>query len=631
MGDGDSTKVDVPDVYLIHDGTLDLEVLADAAPEQPITVLDWEQREAPPEGVRVLVYLDIDRMRELAPLGLERRWQVGVLPHPEAGRARRALGVKNDLKGALQHALTVEAVEADVLTCNERIVFASVMVGEALNLRPYDINKTPARRAYIIDALKTVKNLKLKGYGITTAKDQKVQLAAFGFVILDHTQSRLVGRSFSGALGLADGRLTLLALAPRSILGFLWFLLRIALPRKISLARLPGALGIISSERLLIESDHEIEYTLDGVLESAEAIEFRILEKRMLVLPGAAINLEQEPAPEKDRFKVHHLPVGETAKQMAGARLPFFNHASEEEYRDLFLALRENAVVSSSYLVLMVLSVLLALSGLYADSAPVIIGAMILAPLMAPIISLAMGLARTRVSLIRSSLRTLLIGIGAGLSCAIVAAWVLPLNDITGEMQARLSPTLLDLSVAVISGIAGAYAHAKEEIAKSLAGVAIAVALVPPLSVAGIGLGWADWDMASGALLLFGTNLVGIALAATVTFLVMGFAPFEMARKGLSVTALLLLLIAVPLYISFDALVEQSRILKRVPTGQVELAGSTVNVRIVKVREGDPPLVRVIMSSTDHLDERHVDELKKTIAERVGEPVTLEAQLNLRR
>ena len=68
---------------------------------------------------------------------------------------------------------------------------------------------------------------------------------------------------------------------------------------------------------------------------------------------------------------------------------------------------------------------------------------------------------------------------------------------------------------AVISGVAGAYAHSREEIAKSLAGVAIAVALVPPLGVAGIGLGWADWDMAAGASLLLVTNLVGIALAAS--------------------------------------------------------------------------------------------------------------------
>ncbi len=186
------------------------------------------------------------------------------------------------------------------------------------------------------------------------------------------------------------------------------------------------------------------------------------------------------------------------------------------------------------------MSTLLALTGLYANSAPVIIGAMILSPLMSPIISLAMGLARTELHLIRNSLRTLAFGVGAGLFCAICFAWLMPNESLTAEMQSRISPTLLDLAIAVVSGVAGAYAHAKEEIAKSLAGVAIAVALIPPLNVVGIGVGWAEWEMARGAGLLFISNIVGISLAATVTFLALWFAPFKRTQKGLLVSLMLM-------------------------------------------------------------------------------------------
>jgi uncharacterized hydrophobic protein (TIGR00271 family) len=326
-----------------------------------------------------------------------------------------------------------------------------------------------------------------------------------------------------------------------------------------------------------------------------------------------------------------HLPVDATARELAEAPLPLFSRANEEEYRDLFVLLRAQATLSSPYLVLMVLSVLLALSGLYANSAPVIIGAMILAPLMSPIISFAMGLARTEATLIRNSVRTLAIGIGAGLFCAIAVAWLMPLENITPEMRSRLSPTLLDLSVAIISGIAGAYAHAKEEIAKSLAGVAIAVALVPPLSVAGIGFGWGDWSMAKGASLLFITNLVGISLAASTTFLVLGFAPFKLAKKGLAISLLLVAGIVAPLYIAFVDLVEQGRILKEIPTGQIELSGEQVGLRIVKVRTGTPPLVRVVLSAPRQLNASDVDALKQMIIERIGRTVLVEAQLNLRR
>jgi uncharacterized membrane protein len=131
--------------------------------------------------------------------------------------------------------------------------------------------------------------------------------------------------------------------------------------------------------------------------------------------------------------------------------------------------------------------------------------------------------------------------------------------------------------------------------------------------------------------LLFITNLVGIALAASATFLVLGFAPFKLAKKGLAISLLLLAGIIGPLYIAFVDLVEQGRIMRIIPTGQFELSGQQVGLRIVKVRTGRPPLVRVVMSSSTRLDESHVDALKQLISERVGRAVLVEAQLNLRR
>jgi uncharacterized hydrophobic protein (TIGR00271 family) len=334
---------------------------------------------------------------------------------------------------------------------------------------------------------------------------------------------------------------------------------------------------------------------------------------------------------DKETVRLNNVPVDGAATALAGKTLPVFNHASEEEYRELFSTLRENSSPSSSFQVLMVLSVLLALSGLYADSAPVIIGAMILAPLMAPVVSLAMGLARTDPHLIRNALRTMLIGVAWGLACAVLLAWAMPLDVPTQEMRSRMSPNLLDLLVAVLSGIAGAYAHAKEGIARSLAGVAIAVALVPPLGVAGIGLGWGDWPMAWGAFLLLVTNLVGIAAAASATFLVLGFAPFGRARKGLGVTLAIMLVISVPLSVAFIHLVKKNRIMEQVPIGSVRLQGQEVHIGQIRVSLGQPHLIRVVLSSTGRLDEQHVDELKRMIGSRVGEPVLLEAQLNIRR
>jgi uncharacterized hydrophobic protein (TIGR00271 family) len=452
-------------------------------------------------------------------------------------------------------------------------------------------------------------------------------------VAVGQTQSSLVGRRFDENLAVADGRVSLLALAPRSIASYLLFMLRLLLPRKISLSKLPASLGLIQSERLRLESPEGMEYLLDGKPVHANEIEFQVLEERLKLLPGPALQLRPDTprGSGKDTVRLNHIPEDEGARALADHSLPLFPHATEEEYRGLFTSLRENTAPSSSYQVLMVLSVMLSLTGLYANSAPVIIGAMILAPLMAPIITLAMGLARSETNLIRGALYTLGVGVAWGLVCAVLLAWAMPLAIPTLEMKARMFPTLLDLLVAVVSGIAGAYAYAKEEIAKSLAGVAIAVALVPPLSVAGIGLGWGDWEMARGAFLLLTTNLVGIALAASATFLLLGFAPFHRARKGLAVSLLLVLIISAPLSVAFAHLVRQGQIQEQVPRGSLTLAGQTVEVGQVSVRVGEPHLVRVTLSSPRQLEAVHVDALKQIISERVGEPVELEAQLNMRR
>jgi len=309
-------------------------------------------------------------------------------------------------------------------------VLSSVAIGKVHSLRPYDVNHPPSGLSIIFSALKAIRILRLHNYTLTTGKDHKINFAALGMVVVDQTQSSLVGRCFSEVLSNIDGRLTLLTFSPRSVLSYLWVLFLLVIPKKISLSNLPDSIGLIRSKHIQLEANKEIEYLLDGASITAKIIQFQVLDLKLRIIPGSALvhGEENNLVKEKDNIKIRHLPIDQTAQEVTQSSLPFFSRAGEADYQELFVSLRNNAKLSSSFLVLMILSVLLALSGLYANSAPVIIGAMILAPLMSPI----------------------------------------------------------------ISGVAGAYAHAKEEVAKSLAGVAIAVALIPPLSVVGIGIGWSD-------------------------------------------------------------------------------------------------------------------------------------------
>jgi uncharacterized hydrophobic protein (TIGR00271 family) len=619
-------------LYLIHDSSLDEGALEEYS-GAGVVLVTWAERDTPPRGSRVLLCLGDERIRELVLQSLEKEWEMGVLPHREATQAMTALGVEGDPGQLIERYGRMEAIEADALTCNDELVFNSVVIGRVLALRPRDINKPQTRWSQLIGALKGLSRLRLSPYKVTTAKEREINLAALGMTIMGQTRSAVATRNIDEDLGQADGRLSLLALAPRSISSYLWFIVRLVWPSKLGLARLPPAVGLVQSSHVHITSPKGIEYLLDGKPIHAPDVDLKIQPRSLRVLIGPALHAREGQAhvSDKETVRLNDVPVEEGARALLTKSLPLFNHATEEEYRGLFVALRESARASGSYKVLMVLSVLLAIAGLYANSAPVIIGAMILAPLMAPIVSLAMGLARTDATLIGASLRTLAVGVGLGLACALVVAWIMPLETPTMEMKSRMSPSLLDLMVAIVSGIAGAYASAKEEVAKSLAGVAIAVALVPPLTVAGIALGWGEWAMAGGALLLLVTNLAGIAAAGSVTFLVMGFAPFKRAKAGLGISLLIVLVISAPLSLSFSHLVARDRILEMVPRGEVRLEGVTVTVRQVQVSIGEPHVVRLVMSSAQRLDESHVEQLKSLIAGRTGEQIVLEAQFNIRR
>jgi uncharacterized hydrophobic protein (TIGR00271 family) len=245
---------------------------------------------------------------------------------------------------------------------------------------------------------------------------------------------------------------------------------------------------------------------------------------------------------------------------------------------------------------------------------------MVLAPLMGPIISLGLGVVRQDERLIRTAARTVAIAAAITMAAAALMTLITPLHTITGEIGARLRPTLLDLGVAIISGIAGAYCHARAEAAKNLAGVALAVALVPPLVVAGIGIGWAEWPLFRSGFLLFLTNLGGVVFAVALTLLVMGYSGFRVARRGLVASLLVVAVVSIPLAIGFNQMVVESRIV-RAAKG-FEHAGITVLE--ASMQRDDPLLLSVTLVSPQPIEGAQVLALKEALGEHLGQPVGLQ-------
>lgn len=172
----------------------------------------------------------------------------------------------------------------------------------------------------------------------------------------------------------------------------------------------------------------------------------------------------------------------------------------------------EDGELTPGYMLMCGLSAGIAALGMLQSSVAVVIGAMLISPLMTPIVALGFGFASFDGKKIKDAARVVAVGAAIGIVTAILLTWISPIRNATPEIIARTQPTLLDLAVALFSGIAGGYSIVTQKGATAI-GVAIATALMPPLAVVGYGIGVARFDFAGGAFLLFLTNLAAIAFA----------------------------------------------------------------------------------------------------------------------
>jgi uncharacterized hydrophobic protein (TIGR00271 family) len=215
---------------------------------------------------------------------------------------------------------------------------------------------------------------------------------------------------------------------------------------------------------------------------------------------------------------------------------------------DLFDRLQVGARWNIDFMMMMCLSTAIASLGLIQNSTAVVIGAMVVAPLMTPLIGAGLALVQGNTIFFRDSIKAMGFGIGAALLISLFLGFIVPMEQLTPELLARGAPTIIDLGVAFLSGAAAAYAVARPSLLGALAGVAIAAALVPPLATVGISLAEGVWEISEGAAILFATNLVAIILGAAFIYRRLGIQGSRL-RKGLPLwgrrTVLFLSLLAV--------------------------------------------------------------------------------------
>jgi uncharacterized hydrophobic protein (TIGR00271 family) len=291
------------------------------------------------------------------------------------------------------------------------------------------------------------------------------------------------------------------------------------------------------------------------------------------------------------------------------------------------------------YFSMMIFACLIALMGLLLNSPAVIIGAMLISPLMGPILACGLALTTAEWSLGKKAVRNLVLSVGEVVLIAVVATHLSPLREATPEILARTNPNLMDLLIAFFSGLAGTVALASRKTAFTiLPGVAIATAVMPPLATVGYGIGTRQWVIARGAFMLFFTNFTAIVLSASLVFLLIGLRP-QVERLGeshrlfirwrIAIAAAVLLVISFPLMRTLIDAAKQANIRGQVRETLNQSMQSHGDRQLDSVRvqlQKGAVAVGATIQTAEYMEPRDIEQLRSAVENRIGMPVRLQVQ-----
>lgn len=326
------------------------------------------------------------------------------------------------------------------------------------------------------------------------------------------------------------------------------------------------------------------------------------------------------------------LPWMEAATEAVRGRLQRLVPQLERADRiDLVERVQNASAWNVDFVALICLSTLIATLGLMQNSVAVVIGAMLVAPLMTPLIGCGLSVVQGNGLLIREASRSVLLGFLLAMTIAFAMGELVPHVGLTPQMLSRGQPNLLDLGVAFVSGIAAAYATARPTLSGALPGVAIAAALVPPISTSGVALAHGDWVTSAGAALLFLTNIVAIVLGAAIALYAVGMQAAHLhsskkrwTRHAVMSLIMVVVLLGVPLCYWLYASLPRYRVpetVERAIEARIEQDTHTRFIRLVSsgIEDGEVR-VEVTVQSDAAAGRALADDLDAMLEKHFGRP-----------
>ncbi len=314
-------------------------------------------------------------------------------------------------------------------------------------------------------------------------------------------------------------------------------------------------------------------------------------------------------------------------KRMRRTRTDAVDHVNHEA---VINGVFQEVEITPWYFLVLSLANLIALMGLIVNSAPVIIGAMLISPLMGPILSTGFAFVTGNRIIWRKALGKIFLSVALTLIVAAVASYFSPLQDVTTEIAARTKPNLYDLLIAIFAGLAGAVAICtKKNFITIVPGVAIATAVIPPLSVAGFGIGTGSFSILAGGFFLFFTNFVAIIISTCAVLFFFGFTPYS--DSGLEKTALkkrmvflvsVLFVICIPLIYTLQQSITKLGLKKKISTtlkSQLDRPDVSHLSTFTYQEKSDKSIeISAVINTTRYLSEKEISSAEKVVEGTLG-------------
>jgi uncharacterized hydrophobic protein (TIGR00271 family) len=297
-------------------------------------------------------------------------------------------------------------------------------------------------------------------------------------------------------------------------------------------------------------------------------------------------------------------------------------------HKEVISSLTHDARLTIRYMFMIMISISIATMGIILDDMSIIVGAMLISPLMNPIVLLGFSICRVNYIEFLHSTRSIVLGIIAAIVFSFLIVKISPVHEITDVVISTTKPNIYNLLVALFSGAAGAYTKIRRK-GEEIIGVAIASSLVPPLSVVGFSIAIGHYDLAQEAAFLFVTNLIAIALAGTILARWYGFG-FRVSKVNffwqLTVYSIAIIILAVPLIITLKKVASQLTAKHIINNTIHDSFEENAELNIAKIHfpaSKKHPIKISAIVFTNKFKQKAEETIKKTLISKLDQPISL--------